>query len=365
MNCSIARGELPAAVVLVAEHEPGVDDLGILRDDALERVQPLVRLLVVARRLARLRHQVEQLNLVLGIGEPGAVGRERGHERADVAERGEPRARVGIDFHRRLRRRRGRRHPLLERDQLLVHAIAERLPLGVEVVRLAGILLQVVELRPRRGDELVAARRQRAQIAPAEMKPRVDRLGVRGEAELLFRAGHQRHDAGAFEELRRRHAEQLERGRQEVDAADGIGDAPPRHRVERRPNQQRHVHRRLVDEEAVRALAVFAEALAVIAHDDDDGVLGEMVRVEIGEQAADLRIDERDLADVGMAGVARLERLRRIVRRVRVVEMDPAEETLRADASSHASALSATSLPGRSTLPSESDWYLLRSKSSK
>ena len=130
--------ELPAAVVLVAEHEPRVDDLRILRDDALERVQPLVGFLVVTRRLARLRHQVEQLNLVLRIGEPGAVGRERGHERADVAERGEPRARVGIDFDRRLRRRGRRRHPLLERHQFLVHAIAERLTLGVEVVRLAG-----------------------------------------------------------------------------------------------------------------------------------------------------------------------------------------------------------------------------------
>ena len=70
------------------------------------------------------------------------------------------------------------------------------------------------------------------------------------------------------------------------------------HRVVRRPDQQRHVHRRLVDEEAVRAFAVLAEALAVIAHDDDHGAIGEVVRVEIGEQPADLRIDERDLAEV-------------------------------------------------------------------
>ena len=41
--------------------------------------------------------------------------------------------------------------------------------------------------------------------------------------------------------------------------------------------------------------------------------------------------------------------------------MHPAEEALRRRrVSSHASALSATSLPGRSTLPSDSDWYLLR-----
>ena len=47
-----------------------------------------------------------------------------------------------------------------------------------------GIFLQVVQLRPRRGDELVAPLPQRAQVAPAEMVQRVDGLRVRLEAQV-------------------------------------------------------------------------------------------------------------------------------------------------------------------------------------
>ena len=314
------------AVVLVAHHEPRVDHLRILVDDALQRVEPFVGVLLVPRRLARLRHQVEELNLVLWIGEAVAVRRSRADERPDVAERRKPLARLRIDFDRRLRRRRRRRHAPLERQQLLVEPIAERLPLRVDVLRLLRILLQVVELGPRRRDVFVAAGRERAEIAPAEMEARVDRLGVRSEAELALRARHERHDARPLETIRRLDPDELQRGRQDVDAADGVRDAASGHRIVRRPNHQRHVHRRLIDEEAVRPLAVLAEALAVIAHHDDDRVAREIMIVEIREQTADLRVDERDLADVRPAGVARLERLRRRVRRVRVVEMDPAEE---------------------------------------
>ena len=140
----------------------------------------------------------------------------------------------------------------------------------------------------------------------------------------------------------------------------------PGHRVERRPDQQRHVHRRLVDEEAVRAFAVFAEALAVIAHHHDDGAIGEVMRIEIAEQPADLRIDEGDLADVRMPGVARLERLWRIVRRVRVVEMDPAEEALRADADRATRApCRRPRCPADRRCRARATEYLLRSKSSK
>ena len=86
------------------------------------------------------------------------------------------------------------------------------------------------------------------------------------------------------------------------------------------------MHDALVDEETVRALAVIAEALAVVAHDDDHRAVEEVLRVELRDEAADLRVDERDLAVVRMPGVARLERLGRIVRGVRVVEMHPGEE---------------------------------------
>ena len=131
--------------------------------------------------------------------------------------------------------------------------------------------------------------------------------------------------------FRRFDAEQFEDRRENVDAADRVADAPRRHRVVRRSNQERHVHGRLVDEEPVRPLAMFAEALAVIAHHHDDGVAREIVLVEVREQPADLRIDEGDLADVGAVRVARLEGLRRRVRRMRVVEVDPPEEARSGD----------------------------------
>ena len=58
------------------------------------------------------------------------------------------------------------------------------------------------------------------------------------------------------------------------------------------------MHGALVDEEAVRRLAVLPQALAVIAHDDDDGPIEETVSLEVRDHPPHLRIVERDLADV-------------------------------------------------------------------
>ena len=84
----------------------------------------------------------------------------------------------------------------------------------------------------------------------------------------------------------------------------------------RRGEDHRHMQRRLIQQQAVRQFAVLAERLAVIAGDDDDGVL----RIDRAEQTAELNIEICDLA------VVRLRiRIRRRVRRVRVVEMHPRE----------------------------------------
>ena len=61
----------------------------------------------------------------------------------------------------------------------------------------ARIAVDVVELRTRRVDDLVAARSQRAKVAPAVVVQRIHRFGVRVEAELALRAGHQRDEADA------------------------------------------------------------------------------------------------------------------------------------------------------------------------
>ena len=103
-------------------------------------------------------------------------------------------------------------------------------------------------------------------------------------------------------------------------AADAAG------RDARRADDQRHAQHALVDEDAVIALAVLAERLAVIAGDDDDRPIQQAPAVERLEQPADLRVGKRDFADVRIAAYRRAERFGRIVRTVRVVEVRPQEE---------------------------------------
>ena len=68
-----------------------------------------------------------------------------------------------------------------------------------------------------------------------------------------------------------------------------------------RPDDERHPQHALVDEDAVIALAMLAERLAVIAGDDDDRRSREAPPVERVEQPADLRVGERDLPDIRVA----------------------------------------------------------------
>ena len=60
-----------------------------------------------------------------------------------------------------------------------------------------------------------------------------------------------------------------------------------------------HAKRRVVDEHAVRALAVLAEALAVVGRHEHDRASGLARCVERLQQAPELAVDERDLAVVG------------------------------------------------------------------
>ena len=228
------------------------------------------------------------------------------------------------------RRRLGFREPRLHRAQLRDHPIAE-LPAAVEDVRrFLRITVEVVELGPRRVDDLVTPRAQRAEIAPAVVVQRVHRLGVGVQPQFPCAAGEQGGQRDAGDSRRRRDAEQLQRGGHHVHRPHRIGDAAPVHRAERRPHDERHVDDAVVDEEAVGGLAVVAEALAVIAHHQDDGAIVDAERFELRDHPRHLAVGERDFAVVGMPLVARRERLRRAVRRVRVVEVQPGEKGLAA-----------------------------------
>ena len=97
---------------------------------------------------------------------------------------------------------------------------------------------------------------------------------------------------------------------------------------ERRDEDQRDVDGCLVDEEAVGRLLVLAQAFAVVAGEDQEGVLDEAVGFEELPEPAELGIGEGDLAEIGMVGVCLSKGGGRLVGRMRVVEMDPGEEFL-------------------------------------
>ena len=97
---------------------------------------------------------------------------------------------------------------------------------------------------------------------------RVHRLRVCIEPQLAFCSGHQRDEANAGDGSGLRHAEKVEDGGHDVNGSNRIGDSTVSRKAERRSNHQRHMRDALVDEEAVRALTVIAETLAMVAHHD-------------------------------------------------------------------------------------------------
>ena len=85
------------------------------------------------------------------------------------------------------------------------------------------------------------------------------------------------------------------------------------------------MHGRLVDEVPVLRLAVVAEALAVVAH-DDHGDRPPRPGFERRDQPPQLLVHRRDLAQVGSSGVAAPEGLGGRVGRVRVEVVDPEKD---------------------------------------
>src|SRR2546421_12184 len=148
-------------------------------------------------------------------------------------------------------------------------------PSSFEISRALVILLNNPTLSlgsasPLRRDQLIASRSHGAQIAPAEVVQRVERLGVALEPEFLHRTGHQWRDGCPIHPRRRLDVQQIENRRHQIDAADYVQDstAAGQPRIGR-TNDQRDVRDAFVDEEPVRGFAVIVETLAVIADDDD------------------------------------------------------------------------------------------------
>ena len=258
----------------------------------------------------------QERHTVLRVAQVRAGRRRRAA--ADVAERTQPLRRLGVERRRRVGHRPGER-----RLQRVAHR-REPCVLGRGPVRrLAGVGGEVVELRLRRLDVLVARRPPREERGPPELALRVERLGV-GRRVAHLAALDRRPQRAALDLGTAREARVVEERREHVDA--------PRHRrrhagADRGPgHEEGHEDRRVVHEEAVRLLAVLAEALAVVGGDEHERA-GEGARLlEPPQQPRELLVDERDLAVVRRIGEARGEARGRLVRRVRVVVVDPQEE---------------------------------------
>src|SRR5260370_26011795 len=92
----------------------------------------------------------------------------------------------------------------------------------------------------------------------------------------------------------------------------------------------RDAHGRIVDEETVLSFAVLSKGFAVIAEEDDQGIVIEAVGglLEPGEEPSQLAVRVGDFALIGLLRVLRAERFGWVIRTVRVVEMEPEEQRL-------------------------------------
>ena len=140
------------------------------------------------------------------------------------------------------------------------------------------------------------------------------------------RGGLLREEIPAGEPRVGRQAGQRQQRRREVDEAGrGLGDLSRRN-APGPADQKRDADRRVVEEEAVGLLAMLAEAFAMVRGDDEDRPRGVGARVDRVEEPPELRVDEGDLAVVGVGGEPLFVPGRSDVRIVRVEEVKPEEE---------------------------------------
>jgi hypothetical protein len=209
----------------------------------------------------------------------------------------------------------GERHP---------HGRGPGFLFACEVAALARVRAQVVELGARGLDVLEAPLADHAQVAPAELQQRHERLGIGRGLVGLRRSAQGRGQAAAGErELPGRgETRQLEDRREDVDEPQRALEAAAR-RDAGCPHQERDPQGRLVDEEAVQALVVLAEALAVVGSDDERRVVSQPERAERVLEAAEELVGPGHLSVVGTARVARRVGFGRLVGVVRLVEVEP------------------------------------------
>ncbi len=323
--------------------------VGVLQRQSPEPAGGLIELSRVAEGLCLLQ-LLEQQNPVFRIRQRSILRRGR-FGSTDVAKRSQAFERRGIDL-------RGRR---LVTGLQQVHGVQVRAErrgdvrvLFRDIAALLGVRTEIVELGPRRVDELPAPGFHGHELAPAEVKTRVVRFSVRHRADEGIRLGglscrrrtgrrgdlvrHHRQQADAVQSRWHGDPHEVEQRWREVDQTRQTSDSPPgerqRGRADRaadgRRDDQRNVERGAVQEDPMGRLAVLAERLAVVGRVHHCGVASKVERVQPFQQPQNLGVGVHDLARVG-AGGALAVLGGRTVRLVRIVQMDPqVERTLAA-----------------------------------
>ena len=220
--------------------------------------------------------------------------------RAQVAERAELLRRLGVDAP-------GAHGPGGARGQALQLGAQEaghaRLVVDA-VLRLARVAGEVVELRARSVDELVALVAQGAERRAVQVELRDPGLGVdRGDA-IGLPPVDRAPEAARMRRRERRPLHEVEDRRSDVDRAHGLGHHLPRGQEARPPEDQGDADGALVHEHRVRLLAVVAEALPVVADHGDESALLEAERAQPVEDLPQSGVGERDLAVVGTSAKA-------------------------------------------------------------
>jgi hypothetical protein len=219
------------------------------------------------------------------------------------------------------------RDPRERARELIVHALHTLRIVSGSIVALLWIVRQIEQLRMRTSDQLPVAGHPTAQRRPVHIQPAEEALGIQRivDERTTPRRTDDRGKVASGQIAIRRSAGKGEQRRQDVDRRDRSRDDASSRNVRPR-HDERHAHRRLIDQHAVRQLAVVAEAFSMIGEHDDIDVLVAAGRAKRVEDAADLLVGEGDLAVVRTAGKTTAEGFRRIVRGVRIVEMQPREE---------------------------------------
>ena len=208
--------------------------------------------------------------------------RSRGLGRADAVSATRRAAREIAEAHQPLallpRRRHGRLEVGAAARQRRAHRARHLRLLRQDVPAFSRVAREVVELRPRAVDQVVARVRERAQLAPAEVDPRV--VGLAVDRRRPSAAGREQIPAAC--RGRRGDAERRGERGHDVAQARGRGFLRPAPLGAGQLHEQRNVQRLAIQQDPMLLLAVVEEALAVVRGQHDE-------RVVVAPEAAQAR----------------------------------------------------------------------------